>query len=524
MANRLKMAVVNVISTLKQRGWSNRRIARELAINRETVKRHLDLARNGSNPAINATPGPEDSKPATNAPPGSAAEMAIANSGKEDKPSGPDSQCEPFREVIKGKLEQELSAQRIYQDLVAEHGFTGSYYSVRRFVRRWSPSHPLPFRRMESAPGDEGQVDFGTGAPIISSEGKRKKSHVFRITLSHSRRGYSEAVFRQTTENFIRAFENAFWYFGGVPRTLVIDNLKAAVHKADWYDPQLHPKIQSFCEHYGTVILPCKPYSPRHKGKIERGIDYVKSNALKGRTFNSLAEENAYLLNWEKRIADTRIHGTTRKQVGKVFEEVEKDHLLPLPPCRFGSFEEAKRSVHRDGHIEVAKGYYSVPPEYVGRQVWARWDGHLVRIFNFKMEQLTLHVQGEPGKFQTKSSHIDSRKRSPIEKGTVWLLQRASLIGSQTDQWAQALLKTRGIEGVRPLIGLLNLAQRHPRKLIENACEIALSHDAFRLRTIRALIKRGGPKQEPLAFIDEHPIIRPMSDYGELVKKAFDEK
>jgi hypothetical protein len=109
-----------------------------------------------------------------------------------------------------------------------------------------------------------------------------------------------------------------------------------------------------------------------------------------------------------------------------------------------------------------------------------------------------------------------------VEKGTVWLLQRASLIGSQTGQWAQALLKARGIEGIRPLVGLLSLAHKHPRDLIENACEIALSHDAFRLRTIRQLIKRGGSKQEQLEFIDEHPIIRKMSDYGEFVKECFE--
>jgi len=524
MANQLKMAVANVIITLKQRGWSNRRIARELGIDRATVKRHLELARNDSKPATNAPPGSEGPKPATNAPLGSVAAEVGQDQDQSGKPSGPDSQCEPYRAVIKDKLQQELSAQRIYQDLVAEHGFAGSYYSVRRFVRRLGSSHPLPFRRMESAPGDEAQVDFGAGAPIIDDEGKCKKSHVFRITLSYSRRSYSEAVFRQTTENFIRALENALWYFGGVPRTLVIDNLKAAVNKADWYDPELHPKIQAFCKHYGTAILPTRPYTPRHKGKIERGIEYVKNNALKGRRFSSLAQENRHLLNWETHIADTRIHGTTRQQVGKVFEEVEKKHLLPLPPGRFGSFEEAKRSVHRDGHIEVAKGYYSVPPEYVGREVWARWDGHLVRVFNFKMEQITLHVQGEPGKFQTKSSHIDSRKISHIEHGTVWLLRKASLVGPQTGQWAQALLKARGIEGIRPLVGLLNLAQKYPCDLIENACEIALSHDAFRLRTIRQLIKRGGSKQEQLEFIDEHPIIRQMSDYGEFVKDCFKEK
>jgi len=534
MANILNVAVVNAILTLKQREWSNRRIARELGIDRATVKRHLELAQNGPNPAndpsigtdnskpaTNAPLGSEPSKPATNAPPGFVAGEAGKDLDQSGKLSGPDSQCEPLRKVIKDKLQQELSAQRIYQDLVTEYGFSGSYYSVRRFVRRLIPSHPLPFRRMETAPGDQGQVDFGTGAPIVNSTGKRQKSHVFRTTLSHSRKGYSEVVFRQTTENFIRALENAFWHFGGAPRTLIIDNLKAAVNKADWYDPELHPKIQSFCEHYGTVILPTKPYTPRHKGKIEKGIEYVKNNALKGRKFGSLAAENEYLLNWETHIADTRIHGTTRCQVGKVFAE-EKEHLLPLPPVRFALFQEAKRSVHRDGHIEVAKGYYSVPPEYVGREVWARWDGHLVRIFNFKMEQLTLHVQARPGKFQTKSSHIDPKKISNIEHGTVWLLKRASLIGFQTDQWAQALLKARGIEGIRPLLGLLNLARKHPSDLIENACAIALSHDAFRLRTIRQLIKRGGTKQESLDFIDEHPIIRQMSDYGNFVKECFE--
>jgi len=114
-------------------------------------------------------------------------------------------------------------------------------------------------------PGEQAQIDFGAGAPVVSSDGKRRHPHVFRIVLSYSRKGYSEVVYRQTTDDFIRCIENSFWYFGGVPRTLIIDNLKAAVINADWYDPDINPKIQSFCEHYGTVILPAKPYTPRHK-------------------------------------------------------------------------------------------------------------------------------------------------------------------------------------------------------------------------------------------------------------------
>jgi transposase len=212
-------------------------------------------------------------------------------------------------------------------------------------------------------------VDFGRGAPVITPDGRRKRPHLFRIVLSCSRKAYSEVVPRQTTVQFLRCIENAFCHLGGVPKTLVIDNLRAAVTKADWYDPELNPRIQAIAEHYGTVILPTRPYTPRHKGNVERSVGYAQSNALKGRTFQSLAEQNRFLQQWESTIADTRIHGTTRKQVGRLFNELEKPALLPLPPQRFPSFQEARRIVNRDGHVEVARAYYSAPPEFVGRSV-----------------------------------------------------------------------------------------------------------------------------------------------------------
>ena len=257
------------------------------------------------------------------------------------------------------------------------------------------------------------------------------------------------------------------------------------------------------------------------KGKIERGIGYVKDNALRGHTFSSLQHENQHLLDWEARIADTRIHGTTRKQVHKLFQEQEKPHLTPLPAGRFPSFQEARRSVHRDGHIEVAKAYYSVAPEYTGRRVWARWDGHLVRIFNSKMEQIAVHIQGEPSTFHTQEQHISSRKISKVEKGTAWLLQRSALIGTHTEQWARMMLEARGIPGVRVLVGLLSLTHSYSRGEIDQACEIALTHGAVRLKTIRELLKRGGPPQQQFEFLDEHPIIRRMSDYEAIVKASF---
>jgi transposase len=403
---------------------------------------------------------------------------------------------------------------------VAEQGFAGKYDSVKRFVRRLTQCQPLPFRRMETPPGEEAQVDFGTGAWVVAPDGKRRKTHVFRIVLSYSRKAYSESTFTQTTDDFLRALENAFCAFGGVPKTLVIDNLKAAVAHPDWFDPELSPKVQSFCLHYGTVILPTKPYMPRHKGKVESGVKYVQANALKGRKFPSNEAQNRFLAGWETGVADTRIHGTTKRQVAKLFAE-ERPSLLPVPLERFPCFREARRKVNRDGHVEVAKAYYSAPPEYLGRTVWVRWDGRLVRIFNHRFEQIALHVRHEQGRFSTQAEHLAPEKINGIERGAAYLLNKVAWIGPQSQQWSEAMLHARGIEGTRVLQGLLSLTRKHSAKALENACEIALSHGAFRLRTIRHLLQRKTEKQTSMPFLDEHPIIRPMDDYARVVAAAM---
>ena len=235
--------------------------------------------------------------------------------------------------------------------------------------------------------------------------------------LSHSRKAYSEVVYRQTTDDFLGCIENAFRHFGGAPRRLILDNLRAAVKNADWFDPELNPKVRSFGEYYGSVFWPTRPYTPRHKGKVEKGIDYVQDNALKGRRFASLQEQNAFLRDWELTVADTRIHGTTRRQVGKHFAEVERAALVPLPLAPFPSYQESRRTVHRDGHVEVERAYYAVPPEYLAREVWVRWDARLVRIFNQRMEPIVVHTRKEPGRFSTPPELIAPEKISGVERG-----------------------------------------------------------------------------------------------------------
>jgi hypothetical protein len=247
---------------------------------------------------------------------------------------------------------------------------------------------------------------------------------------------------------------------------------------------------------------------------VESGVKYVKRNALKGRVFSSLAEENQFLLDWETRVADTRIHGTTKRQVNRLFEEHEREALLPLPVDRFAFFHEARRSVHRDGCVEVDKAYYSVPPEYVGRRLWVRWDGRLVRVFNDRWQQVAVHARAEPGRFRTAAEHIPKEKFSAVERGTDALLRQIAIIGPQTRQWAEAMIQARGVEGVRVLVGLKALAGKHDTETLEKACEIALSHGAYRLRPIRQLLKREACKQQQFDFLEAHPIIRPLSDYS----------
>ena len=148
----------------------------------------------------------------------------------------------------------------------------------------------------------------------------------------------------------------------GFKTLLNLDNMKSAVLQADWFDPEINPKLADFCRHYHLDVVPCRPGKPEHKGKVERGVAYLRNNALKGRRLRSAAEENLCLQHWESSIADKRIHGTTRKQVAACFEE-ERPHLQPLPSSLFPCFQEARRSVHRDSYVEVEKALYETPDD-----------------------------------------------------------------------------------------------------------------------------------------------------------------
>jgi transposase len=520
MSNVLKVSHQEAIRSLHQKGWSQRRIARELGINRRTVRRYVE----GESKCTSiSTPGSgedSDSKCTT---------ISISGfesvAGKEPAVSvaeqwGRKSRSEPFAAAIDSKMKAGLSAQRIYQDLVAENGFSGSYQSVKRFVRRLKARQPERVWRIECQPGEEMQVDFCLGAPIEQGVGgKTRRSWVLRAVLSYSRKGYSEAVMRQDSESFLRCLENALRHFGGVPLLLNLDNLKAAVLKADWFDPQINPKLAEFCRHYHIHVMPCRPQMPQHKGKVERAVSYVRGNALKGRRFRSLAEENAFLSQWEENVADKRIHGTTCKQVSARFDE-ERLHLQPLPPSLFPCYQEARRNVSRDSFVEVQRAFYEAPPEYIGRQVWVRWDSRCVRIFNDRMEQVQIHLRLEPGKF---SRILGAAGMSaPVLSSCRWWIGRASLLGEACGQWAQSSVDRRGPEALRSIMGLCHLVKKHTAATIDAACQKALKADARRLKDIKRLI--GEPSEQGnFAFAHNHPLIRDLRTYSDFISN-YDEQ
>ena len=524
MSHILKMSQQTAVRQLASQGHSRRKIARLLGINRRTVNRYIgpeDPEYDAAGPE--STSGDAGSKCTT--PEGEVttggvglAEANCTTPGTKVT-TGSRSRCEGLRDIITPMIEQGLHARRVYQDLVAGHGFTGAYTSVRRFVAKMRSAPEGRVWRVECAPGEEMQVDFGLGAPVRRPDGKPRRSWVFRAVLSHSRKGYSEAVFRQDTESFLRVLENALRHFGGVPCLLNLDNLKAAVIRADWYDPQLNPKLADFCRHYGITPMPCRAYTPEHKGKVERGVAYVKGNALKGRVFDSLAGQNAHLSHWEEQVADKRIHGTTRRQVAAMFDE-ERPHLGALPPELFSSYEEGRRRVQRDGYVEVAKAWYEAPAEYIGTTVWARWDGRMVRLLNGKLEQIALHTRLEPGGF---SRCLGVRGfNGTVEQAIVYWRNRAAALGEAAGRWAARAFGQRGAEAMRSVMGLCHLKGTHRAEAIDAACAAAMAATSGlpAYRQIKDLLKAGpGPRQGQMDFREEDPLIRPLDVYAEHIRR-----
>jgi transposase len=386
------------------------------------------------------------------------------------------SASEAYRELIELGLARGRNARAIWQDLVDAHGFAAGYQSVRRYVQKLrGATAPEACAVIETAPGEEAQVDYGSGPMVRDPQsGRYRRTRLFVLTLGYSRKCVRLLVFRSSARVWAELHEKAFRRLGGLTRTLVLDNLREGVLTPDIYDPTLNPLYRDVLQHYGVVALPCRVRHPDRKGKVESGVGHANKTPLKGLRFESLAEAQTYLDRWEERWADTRIHGTTKRQVAAMFSE-EQPALLPLPIEPFRYYQYSERAVHRDGCIEVEAAYYSAPPGWIGRRIRVQWNATHVRLIDPLTGQLLCeHLRQERGRHRIQDE--DRPSRTPLS--TQQLLARAEKAGRHIGELCQALHRNYGQVAVRKILGVMALAKKYGVASTDDACAMALETGA----------------------------------------------
>ena len=516
MSNVLSEEKRQQVLALGRLGWSLREIEEEIGVRRETASGYLKAAGIGvrkpgcwgrlpPKPANEVSP--DSSKPAIGVSPDPTPRHETPEPGL-----GPTaSVCEPYRELIAAALERGRNGKAIWEDLVDDHGFKGRYSSVKRFVRRLRAAAPPDAHGVIlTAPGEEAQVDYGTGPMVRHPEtGKYRRTRLFVMTLGYSRKAVRLLVFKSSTKIWAELHERSFRQLGAAPKVVVLDNLKEGVLKADIFDPVLNPLYRDVLAHYGVTALPCRVEDPDRKGKVESGIKHAQEK-LKGLRFESLEEAQVYLDRWAEHWADTRIHGTTKRQVAAVFEE-ERSALraLPVEPFRYYKFGE--RTVHLDGCIEVDEAFYECPLA-IGTVVPVRWDDRIVRILDPKTGQLLIeHLKTKRGHHRIREE--TRTRRSPPK--LINVLARAELTGKFIGRVCDAIHRSEGDYGIRRILGVLSLAKKYGAPALDSACETALVAGAPTYRFLRSYLER--TERGPLSLKQIDPLIRELTHYRDLI-------
>jgi transposase len=526
MSNVLSEEKKQQVIALGKLGWPLRRIEQATGVRRETASAYLKAAgvvvhlpgwgrRVRSKPAIEVTTDP--SKPAIQVTTDSG---GSSSPGPLTHPEPYASACEAYRELVELGLRRGRNAMAIWQDLVSDHGFAGSYQTVKRFVRKLrGPQGPEAVGIILTAAGEEAQVDYGSGPMVRDPQnGKYRRTRLFVLTLGYSRKSVRLLAWRSSARLWAELHEKAFRRLGGCPRVVVLDNLKEGVAVPDIYDPTINPLFRDVLAHYGVVALPCRIQDPDRKGKVESGIGHTKRTPLKGQRFESLEEAQAYLDRWEQRWADTRIHGTTKRQVSAMFAE-EKPLLLPLPLEPFRYYQYGERVVHLDGCVEVEAAYYSLPPGWIGRPVKVQWDMLHVRILHPNTNQLLReHLRQKRGGYRIQEE--DHPKKMPLS--TAQLLRRAEHAGTQTGKLCQLMYQRQGETGIRRILGVLSLMKKYGTAAVEDACAVALDIGVAEYRFVRRYLER---RPHPHMFLRQiDPLIRELTVYRDFINLKIKEQ
>jgi transposase len=498
--NVLKPNKQTTIQTLLALGKGQREIARATGIDRKTIRRYAGKAVPANSPGV-ATGSPEQNPP--------------------PRPPAHTSACEPWREFIAAQLELKRNAMAIYQDLVDTHGFAHGYNSVKRFVARLCAREPEQFDRLEFAPGEEAQVDYGEGALTWDAVSRRwRRPRLFVMTLRYSRRSFRRVVWKSGQREWAELHEQAFRYFGGAVRYVVLDNLKEGVIKPDLYEPELNAVYAALLAHYRCVADPARVRDPNRKGSVENAIQHTQSTALKGRRFDSLQAQNDFLEHWECNWAAKRIHGREKRQVQAMFEQ-ERSSLTPLPLAHFAFFEELVRTVCDDTTIRVDSSNYAARPAAIGSKVTVRLYAHLVEIRDRNTGTLLrTHARSErPGA----TVLPDEERPFNPSRQTELLWKLAGQIGPNCLAICRQWFAREGRVGQRRMWGLVGLARKHPAAMVEQACMRAALEQRATLKAITLMVAELAERASataPPPLTQQDDLIRDASDYSDFFAAA----
>ncbi len=398
-----------------------------------------------------------------------------------------------FDGPVRAMRAQGMEVTVLYQRLSADYGFTGQYGAVYRYVRKIEQAIPEVTIRVETAPGEEAQADFGyAGLMYDPVQQKLRKAWEFVMTLAWSRHQFVAFVFDQRVETWLDCHRRAFESFGGVPQRIKLDNLKAAIIKASVDDPQVQRAYRECAEHYGFVISPCRVATPQHKGKVESGVHYVQRNFLAGRDYRNpvlnINHANRDVCVWVREVAGQRIHGTTRQKPLERFEQVERAALKPLPEQPYEPALWTQLKLHRDGYVVFEHAYYSAPYRYVGQQLSVRVGAKTVQIYADYTLIATHSRANEPGQRITNPLHLPPDKAKGLQPATT-CRERAVAIGPYTTQAIDLLLADTVMDRHSSAHRLVALADKHSKAILESACREAFECGDPSPQTIRNMIK-----------------------------------
>ena len=433
----------------------------------------------------------------------------------------PPSVLDAYKPLIEETLSRypRLTATRLFE-MVKGRGYVGGYDQVKVYVRGIRPGRSEAFFRLETLPGEQAQVDWGLFGKLRVGNATRSLC-CFVMVLSHSRLGYFEVTTDQCLETFIRCHIRGFEYFGGAPRMVRLDNLKAGVTVPDFFEPLIQEQYAAFLAHYGSAAVPCRVRTPQHKGKVESGVKYVKNNFLRGlghRDFERLAPD---LRTWMDTVANCRVHGTTKRIPVEVWQNVERSALLRLPVERYEFYHVEERKVTRFGHITFANNYYSVPHTLVGEVLRVHSNGSLLRICQGQTEMALHSIASGKGQYVTQQAHLPPHKQPHSPE--YYALRLANEIGPEARQLMQLMQQNDSSHWKEKVRGLLHLLRLHPRERVRQACQRALEHGICSYRSVRdiCIMLEHTPDQPSCCFEAPHAaaggMAHDLSIYDQLV-------